>query len=589
MKKIISVILVLTTMLTMMLSQGLTANADLMSATARLQQIQTTTGYIPGATAAVTGNCYGFIASVCEQLYGVSYNGEGLYNSYQCSHSTGNYYTVSTYTTASTYPSATDVEGIISFFTTYAYPGDIVHYGGLNSTGSHTIMIQSIDSQKMEFYHSNYETKTYSRESCHIDTIYWDSFRGNPAQSVDTTSGYSMNALFYQKMKTSGLGITINRYKNYESLYVPVSGAVPVVTTTRSSPTSIKLSWGSVSNALQYRIQYKLTGSADFTTITDACTDTSYDVLGLTLGCSYDFRVCAYANYVWNDYSPVVTLTALPPTISKVTFSNEVNGIKMSWAKRTDLDGVRIFRSTSKNGNYELVADLTESGVSSYLDTNVVGNTKYFYKFSRYIIRNGIEYSTLSAAKSVDCTMTVLSAPSDITAKSNSISSIIVSWDSVPSATYYIVEYKSASGDWKLYSTTSACSMKVSSLKAGAKYSFRVKASNGIIEGPYSNTVTKKATVKTPSKPTATVTSKGIKLKWSKVPSASGYKVYRAYSKNGSYKLVKTISRASTRYYVDTKVTKNKGYYYKIVAYQKVSKKTYVSDKSSARYKKFAK
>lgn len=563
-------------------------SADKITAQQKLEEIQTKKGYINGETAIVTGNCYGFISKVCEELYGVGYNGEGLYNNYQCSHTTGNYYTVSTFTTTNTYPSSDDVENIISFFTTYASPGDIVHYGGLNSSGTHTFMVQSVDSEKMQIFHANYETTTYSRNSCHIDTIFWDSFRGNPTKNLNTTKGYSLNALFYNKMKTSGLGITINRFSNYDSMYEVVTGAVPIVSATRSSPTAIKLSWNAVSGAEKYNVEYKKSSDSEYSTATENCTNTQYTVKKLTLNESYDFKVRAYAGGSWNEYSMAKTITVLPPTISSVTFTNEVNGIKMSWAKRTDISGVRIYRSTSKNGTYTLIADLTENGVSSYLDTNVEGKKTYYYKFSRYLVENGVEYSTTSSAKSITCTMIVLTPPSNLSAKNSSLTAITLSWGAVSDATYYIVEYKDGS-KWKVYATTSSTSKKISSLGAGKKYSFRVKASNGIVEGPYSSTLSKKTAVPTPSKPKASNVSKGIKLSWSKVSGVSGYKIYRATSKNGSYKLVKTIKKGSTKTWTDKSVKNKKGYYYKISAYQKKGGKTYSSAKSSAKYKKFSK
>lgn len=584
MKRIISFFMAVIMLVSALSGSAAVYSADKITAEQKLEEIQTQKGYINGETAAVTGNCYGFIAKVCEKLYGVSYNGEGLYNSYQCAHSTGNFYTVSTFTTSNTDPSSDDVENIIRFFTSYASPGDVVHYGALNSSGTHTFMVQSVDSEKMRIYHANYETTVYSRNSCHIDTIYWESFKSSPKRNTSN----SLNALFYNKMKTSGLGITINRYSNYTSIYELVTAGAPVIKTTRSSPTAIKVSWNTVRDAQRYRVEYKKTSDSAYTTATDSCKNTSYTVNKLTLNASYDFRVCAYTGSDWNEYSEVRSIVVLPPTISSVTLANEVNGIRMSWAKRTDISGVRIYRSTSKNGAYTLIADLTENGVSSYLDTDVNGKQTYYYKFSRYLIENGQEYSTTSSPKSITCTKVVLSAPSKVSAKNSSLTAVTLSWKAVSNASYYTVEYKTGS-KWKIYSTTSSTSKKISSLSAGKSYSFRVKASNGIVEGPYSSVIKKKTAVPTPSAPKASAASKGIKLSWSKISGADGYKIYRANSKNGSYKLVKTIKKGSSKTWTDKSVKKKKGYYYKIAAYQKKSGKIYSSAKSSAKYKKFSK
>lgn len=74
----------------------------------------------------------------------------------------------------------------------------------------------------------------------------------------------------------------------------------------------------------------------------------------------------------------------------------------------------------------------------------------------------------------------------------------------------------------------------------------------------------------TSAKPTAvkaksaSVTS--VKVSWKKVKDATGYQVYRAASKNGKYKKVKTTSAAS---FTDKKLKTGKAYYYKVRAYKK--------------------
>lgn len=71
----------------------------------------------------------------------------------------------------------------------------------------------------------------------------------------------------------------------------------------------------------------------------------------------------------------------------------------------------------------------------------------------------------------------------------------------------------------------------------------------------------------------ATSASKAVSLSWKKITGATGYKIYRSTSKDGTYKAVKTISSGSTTSYKNTGLTAGKTYYYKIVAiYSKNSK-----------------
>ena len=70
-------------------------------------------------------------------------------------------------------------------------------------------------------------------------------------------------------------------------------------------------------------------------------------------------------------------------------------------------------------------------------------------------------------------------------------------------------------------------------------------------------------------------TYNSITIGWKKVKGASGYEVYRATSKSGSYKLVKTINKAKTVSFKDKGLKSNKTYYYKVRAFKKSgSKKT---------------
>lgn len=67
------------------------------------------------------------------------------------------------------------------------------------------------------------------------------------------------------------------------------------------------------------------------------------------------------------------------------------------------------------------------------------------------------------------------------------------------------------------------------------------------------------------------VSTTSCKVSWKKVANASGYKVYRATSENGTYSLRKTISGNSTFSYTNTGLKPGRTYYYKVRAYGKSS------------------
>lgn len=80
-------------------------------------------------------------------------------------------------------------------------------------------------------------------------------------------------------------------------------------------------------------------------------------------------------------------------------------------------------------------------------------------------------------------------------------------------------------------------------------------------------------------KSTATSTHR-VKLSWSKSKNVgmTGYKVYRATSKKGTYKVVLTTKNKS---YTSSKLTKGKTYYFKVRGYRTVGGKTYYTPYSS--------
>lgn len=72
-----------------------------------------------------------------------------------------------------------------------------------------------------------------------------------------------------------------------------------------------------------------------------------------------------------------------------------------------------------------------------------------------------------------------------------------------------------------------------------------------------------------------------IKLTWDAQEDVDGYQIYRAISKNGSYKKVATVKGDRDTSYIDTGLTCGKTYYYKVRAYKKINGKTVYSKFSS--------
>ena len=172
-----------------------------------------------------------------------------------------------------------------------------------------------------------------------------------------------------------------------------------------------------------------------------------------------------------------------------------------------------------------------------------------------------------------------------------SYNSIKLTW-AKPSGAYGYQIYRSTSKNGKYtkiknINLASTLSYTDKNLTTNQTYYYKIRAFNKTngkkLYGDYSSVVSAKPSL---SKPTLSLSSKSKKayIKYSKVAGASGYQIYRAKSKNGTYSNIKTITSGKTTSYTDSKLTKNKIYYYKVRAYKTVNNKKVYGPYSTVKY-----
>lgn len=173
----------------------------------------------------------------------------------------------------------------------------------------------------------------------------------------------------------------------------------------------------------------------------------------------------------------------------------------------------------------------------------------------------------------------ILNTPANFTAKNttstkgDNYTNIVLNWDLVNKANRYIV-YRSTSktGSYKKIATVDTNTYTDENVKCGTTYFYKVYASCGVLEfRSDSSTIISyltpaKATLNS-AKRTKASKKKYIKLKWTSQSNANGYMIYRANTRNGKYKLIKTITSNSKVTFTDKTTKKKKNYYYKICAY----------------------
>ena len=122
-----------------------------------------------------------------------------------------------------------------------------------------------------------------------------------------------------------------------------------------------------------------------------------------------------------------------------------------------------------------------------------------------------------------------------------------LSWNKVSGAKYYTVQYSKDGKTWKTAaSAVSSTSCTVKNLKAGTKYSFRVRAldSTKKISGSYSSTLTKWTLCASPTISLKSTKSRSVTVSWSKLTGAKKYVIFTS-SDGKNWKKAKTSTSTS--------------------------------------------
>lgn len=169
--------------------------------------------------------------------------------------------------------------------------------------------------------------------------------------------------------------------------------------------------------------------------------------------------------------------------------------------------------------------------------------------------------------------------PKSVKAKSAAYNKIQISWKKVKNASgYEIYQYNSKTKKYIKIGSTTKISYTKKGLTTGTVYKFKVRAyrkeSGQTVRGKFSAVVsTKPALTKVTGFKKGKIKKKAITMSWKKVSGANGYRILRATSKKGKYKVIKTITKGKIVKFTDKKVKSRKNYYYKIQGYRKVGKK----------------
>lgn len=170
---------------------------------------------------------------------------------------------------------------------------------------------------------------------------------------------------------------------------------------------------------------------------------------------------------------------SIPDADAWWTGPRSTSAIGITINAESDADGFRIYRFNAVTKQWVVLKDVANVKTHStinYTNYNLKSGTVYKYKVAAYKYVNGRkrigDYSDTILA------MTALNTPK-ITSTSANTKSVNLHWKKVNGARgYKIQKYNSSKKKWTTVAVTSNCSdhYKVSGLKSGTKYKFRVAA-----------------------------------------------------------------------------------------------------------------
>ncbi len=152
----------------------------------------------------------------------------------------------------------------------------------------------------------------------------------------------------------------------------PAPGSVTVGTVL---PASVALSWGAVSDASKYRVEYRVDGRSEWVSDDETLTGTTHTVDGLSCGTAYQFRVSAYGGgttyaAAWGEGSAVVAATTgecVPPAFGAESYSftiaqNAAAGTALGTVSATDTSGGTVTYTITAGNTGEAFSIGADSG-----------------------------------------------------------------------------------------------------------------------------------------------------------------------------------------------------------------------------------
>ncbi|MDE5931430.1 MAG: fibronectin type III domain-containing protein, partial [Lachnospiraceae bacterium] len=273
--------------------------------------------------------------------------------------------------------------------------------------------------------------------------------------------------------------IKTGEYSSTQSIMTTAQGVtVPVNIKKTATETSATISWGAVSGATGYDIQFNGT--------TYAVSSTSRTFTGLVAGRAYSFAVRAKNANSTGAYTTQLTVTTPPKAPMAISATSTSNSVTLNWDAVSGATGYIV---RFNNTDYHVSAPAASKTI-----TGLAQKTSYSYQIC---CKSADGSGAYGASRSITTQVQAPAVPANIR-KTATERSVTISWNAVSGATGYDLVFNGTAYN------VSGTSKTITGLTANRSYSFKVGAKNGSVAGNFTSEMTVTTPPAAPSSTSAT-------------------------------------------------------------------------------------
>ena len=335
--------------------------------------------------------------------------------------------------------------------------------------------------------------------------------------------------------------------------------AIPHLKSAANVINGVTVTWDAVADAKTYRV-YRKTATTGWVGLAEV-TGTSYTDQTAASNTTYIYTVRAVSGKRISLYETAGISIYCLATPTALSAKSSTYGNVFSWNAVTGAQGYCVYRKTDPKQQWQYLGNA--GNMTSYIDNNQVkAGTTYYYtvrayngKLLSYFVNAGVSVKATSDAA------TKLNTPV-LKSISNIAGGVSLTWGVVPGAQRYHVYRKTSTTSWAFLGDSNSTSYQDKTAVSGMNYTYTVRAYTGNVISGFDAKGLSILYLSMPALNSSNASANGIEVKWSKVPGATTYRVYRRVGNSSWTRIAEVTSTA----YTDKSVSPGTSYTYTVRA-----------------------